>query len=329
MMTMRLAYRIASMAPMVVYGDSISRQDKAAILRLETRAIEEAAIIPAIPQFSFDNVAQHYAGLRRDEWSLKADIPNWAPPFPKFFAEWNEPAHDEMPAGTRQFGFRVDALDRDCFLHNEWQDYLDVLRKETTGLDAQADNYLTPHLSSARWIASCDEWFSIASKPLCGRPLRTGTTHLLCISDSGCLLASASLVIKMDPRPSDSDLGCNLYILGLGLSFCHCKNVRQETRDAGPPPRPLRNRPKAPRLSYYTLNIDPMRQTLRTEGRSDEVGHKRALHICRGHFATYTPDHPLFGKYVGTYWRPDHVRGNASEGAVVKDYSVGRKPGSP
>ena len=54
----------------------------------------------------------------------------------------------------------------------------------------------------------------------------------------------------------------------------------------------------------------------------DATGIKKALHICRGHFVTYTPKHPLFGKYVGTFWKPDHVRGNAKNGIVLKDYKV-------
>jgi hypothetical protein len=47
-----------------------------------------------------------------------------------------------------------------------------------------------------------------------------------------------------------------------------------------------------------------------------------ALHICRGHFKTFTEDAPLFGKRVGTYWWASQVRGKAEEGVVEKDYRV-------
>ena len=46
------------------------------------------------------------------------------------------------------------------------------------------------------------------------------------------------------------------------------------------------------------------------------------LHTVRGHFAHYTADAPLFGKYVGTWWRPWHVRGNPDHGVVVSDYKL-------
>lgn len=52
----------------------------------------------------------------------------------------------------------------------------------------------------------------------------------------------------------------------------------------------------------------------------------RSFVICRGHFATYTDDRKLFGKYVGTFWRPDHARGSPEAGEVVKQYAVHAPP---
>jgi hypothetical protein len=65
-----------------------------------------------------------------------------------------------------------------------------------------------------------------------------------------------------------------------------------------------------------------MRKILRSEGRANETGIKHALHICRGHFRTYTPDKPLFGKVTGTIFVPMHARGSAQEGIVVQNYKV-------
>lgn len=53
-----------------------------------------------------------------------------------------------------------------------------------------------------------------------------------------------------------------------------------------------------------------------------KIGLRKALHLVRGHFATYTPDKPLFGRITGTVWKPSHVRGDAAEGIVAKDYRV-------
>jgi hypothetical protein len=46
------------------------------------------------------------------------------------------------------------------------------------------------------------------------------------------------------------------------------------------------------------------------------------VHLCRGHFATYTDQAPLFGKYVGRFWIPPHARGDRARGIVIKDYEV-------
>jgi hypothetical protein len=61
---------------------------------------------------------------------------------------------------------------------------------------------------------------------------------------------------------------------------------------------------------------------MRTEGRVETEGLKRALHICRGHFSHYSEEKPLFGRIAGTFWVPAHVRGSAKEGVIVSDYNV-------
>jgi hypothetical protein len=110
----------------------------------------------------------------------------------------------------------------------------------------------------------------------------------------------------------------------LALSFMNCKNVTVQPHD--PNPAINRERHKArlkPFVRYHTINIEPMKQVLRTEGGVESNGLKKALHICRGHFATYTTS--LMGRTLEkpvTVWKPAHVRGSAKQGIVVSDYSV-------
>lgn len=113
------------------------------------------------------------------------------------------------------------------------------------------------------------------------------------------------------------------HITLLSMTFAHCKNVSvQEHRT---PPKVAKKRAKAGKpigTTYKTLVIDPMREVLKTEGNIEKNGLKKALHICRGHFATYTEDKPLFGKVTGTFWKPMHTRGSAKQGRVIKDYEI-------
>ena len=109
----------------------------------------------------------------------------------------------------------------------------------------------------------------------------------------------------------------------LTVSFMHCRNVFR--REVEPPSKLSKKHERKsgrPLTRYHVLEIAPMRRILDTEGEAQTKGLGHALHICRGHFKTFTEDAPLFGKRVGTYWWPAHVRGSIEEGVVEKDYRI-------
>jgi hypothetical protein len=111
----------------------------------------------------------------------------------------------------------------------------------------------------------------------------------------------------------------------LALSFMHCRNVK--VIDEMPPPKlskKFKRKTGRPLLRYRMLMIDHMKEILEHEGHMSTDGLKRALHICRGHFASYGKSGKglLFGKHVATVWVPMHLRGSTEEGAVIKDYDV-------
>lgn len=113
------------------------------------------------------------------------------------------------------------------------------------------------------------------------------------------------------------------YPILMAVSLLHCRNVK--VMDNEVPPKVAAKRRKAGKpvgVTYKTLVIDGMKEVLRREGGVEKNGLKKALHICRGHFATYTEDKPLFGRITGTFWKPMHTRGNKERGEVKKDYTV-------
>lgn len=148
------------------------------------------------------------------------------------------------------------------------------------------------------------------------------------VSESGQMGHRISITFTHKAMSEDSDFWrrliiADLTIASLCLSFMHCKNVTRIENTPDPKLQKARQRRNKPPLTkYYTLEIEPMKRILRTEGRSEEVGLKKALHICRGHFASYSEDKPLFGKVSGRFWIPAHVRGSKDAGEVKKDYSV-------
>lgn len=115
----------------------------------------------------------------------------------------------------------------------------------------------------------------------------------------------------------------NAAVALVSCMFSHCKNVnlverlpkRHEQREA--------KRRGEQILKYHEIVIDPNR-SYATNATSESTDNKpsRSLHIARGHFAHYTEDRKLFGKYAGTFWVPAHVRGRAENGVVASTYKV-------
>lgn len=107
----------------------------------------------------------------------------------------------------------------------------------------------------------------------------------------------------------------------MSFSFANCRNVRSEKISPSRQVRRQSERRREAVFEHYVLCIDPMKQILRVEGGIAQNGLVKALHICRGHFATYD-ERPLFGKLKGRFWIPQHVRGSQEAGLVTKDYVV-------
>ncbi|OYT14646.1 MAG: hypothetical protein B7C24_17230 [Bacteroidetes bacterium 4572_77] len=76
---------------------------------------------------------------------------------------------------------------------------------------------------------------------------------------------------------------------------------------------------KLPFVSYYILKLK--RKTKNKKGVERHLWTNR-VHLCRGHFKTYTADNPLFGKIIGKYWWPPHARGDKKQGIILKDYTL-------
>jgi hypothetical protein len=125
--------------------------------------------------------------------------------------------------------------------------------------------------------------------------------------------------------------GLNTYLFAglLTLSFMHCKNI--DVVEVAPPPALSRKHEKRtglPLVTYKTLDISPMRRVLDSEGKAQANGLRKAMHICRGHFKSYTAEAPLFGRHHGTYWWADRIRGDQALGRIEKDYAAKFDPES-
>lgn len=118
------------------------------------------------------------------------------------------------------------------------------------------------------------------------------------------------------------DVNTELGISNIFLKILQCKNIGVvDVAPSKSQQKRQRRKKKKPFLSHKVLVINPSEKRKGGINKPHQGGSNR-VHICRGHFKSYTEDNPLFGKYVGDYWWQPSVRGNKGKGKVVKDYEV-------
>lgn len=281
---------------------------------------------------SLDNVSNYFWENWEKGWSF-ADFPTLAPPWDVFFAEWKQP---KVPSFMQSESVKKRTEDGEARLteHGGFSGPMpDAYGALVVAHDVREEEKykeLLVELPSARWdlmLFLFAEYERVTFGPI-------GRLNLL-LDDQGILFGarvgkiSATASVPGGFPSLNAELMCrdqwisSCMPLFLGLSLANCKNVqRKENVPAPKVSKKHERRYGNPSTRYYTLEIATMTDSLEKEGGVSQNGLKKALHICRGHFATYAPEKPLFGKYSGTFWKPQHVKGNKKHGEVVKDYAV-------
>lgn len=294
-------------------------------------AEREGAVEAAKAAVCFDvtNVARFfYETSEQDYWDWLVDFPCIAPPFDTFWMEFQAPRVIRTDKGALPWDQGFEALgaiffgdrlsdapvDLNYISHQFGDGATDTV---VSLLHAMADQF--PN----HWILRIEGFIRQN-----GRVFKTPERITFLLDDTGKPVTPPHIqVLYLAPDgevPVISQAAGMYFPFALALSFLHCKNILvEDTRD--PRSRQVRRadeRTGLPTPHYKTLVIEPMKRVLETEGGIRQNGLKKALHICRGHFAHYSEDKPLFGKYSGQFWIPAHVRGTTESGQVVKDYKV-------
>lgn len=244
------------------------------------------------------NISEWVQANRRDGESLGSMCVRCIPPFERSFVEWRE----SIPTATN-VGVLVDRA------------------PQPNGV--------------AGWIIQCSVWLGRANDVVVLPIDMHVTVDGEGVPDWDRLSTEAQPWVddaEIDEQAADRMLSVFMQSIGVALvafRFMHCKNVTLAEHQQ---PRAERRREERagnpPLVRYRTIDIAPAVRRLSVEGSVEQVGVGRALHLCRGHFADYTDGAGLFGKYKVSVFVPEHVRGSASRGAVVKDYRVGPQEGA-
>jgi hypothetical protein len=113
------------------------------------------------------------------------------------------------------------------------------------------------------------------------------------------------------------------WSLILAMGLMHCKNVAEtEITPSEREQRAYRRRAGRPLTRYSTIDIGPIRKAVERERTTRNTTLGKAIHLCRGHFKTFRPEAPLFGKLTGQYFWNYPVRGNPKNGQVSSEYRV-------
>jgi hypothetical protein len=270
-----------------------------------------------------DAIAEHYAQSSDMEWGPDK-YPHARPCWDHCFVEWRSPKTTKTPFGV------VQELPGQLGLFCASRPFDDFARRE----------FLRSHLSGperAEFLAKIeDATVIVMAHPatfMYGRLLMPEHQGFWFLNEDGFVLNW--MMIGHDEQfhalcQFADSLGTTygsewFNIAWLTFSFANCTNVKtvDVTADVEPEPKTKR-RLKIPTVRRVTLSISghTVRPTREFHSGNTDV---MPFHLCRGHFATYTPEKPMFGKpkLVGRYWHPPHTRGSKKNGEIIKDYAVG------
>lgn len=132
------------------------------------------------------------------------------------------------------------------------------------------------------------------------------------------------IMIKASPDDRNC-VGSIFWTICESMLLLGCKNVSLAARDPDPKQAKIatkRHGPTPHGYRYHVLVVRPAGSKPGTPGQ--EIGNM-PRHVCRGHFAEYGPKYgkgKLFGRLEGRFYIPPHMKGNAKNGVVEKDYEV-------
>lgn len=277
-------------------------------------------LLESMPQLEIifaDNIAAYLSETEKDHASPTLhDFPCITPPFKLTWIEGTVPGGDGIAISTRH-GALVCCADT--------KDPKDMASVRAGGTISQVALDAYRHHPEARWLVSFVPFVGgrhvVAHQAPC----------CVAVAEDGSAMGNpiGHVLVPVDDAENETRSMANrLYFQTLLIyatfAFMNCKNITTERVNAPPKVNKKRQKNgKAPLVSYRVLNIGAVTRTLNGAG-AKGTGIVKAMHICRGHFKTYTPDKPLLGRHVGTWFWPQTVRGKREAGTVVKDYATAK-----
>lgn len=268
-----------------------------------------------------DNVADYTAAEQHGEVDV-TEIPGVTAPWSLCLYEWRT-ARPMAVRGkpVQQQAVFMSTLDLKSESGDEDRgNLLSLISSCRSDADARLRHEAADAIRQARW------WMTIRPLMVYGGVLRENTFAIhVAIDGGGAVMEQFSVAdngYSVDvARGAAGLIHDTLHVAYLASSMMNCKNVStvDSTAEDAPPVK-WQRRMKTPEIRYSRIKIDGFTSEAKSQGGGID-GHNKAWHICRGHFAEYN-EKPLFGKYRGRFWIPQHVRGDKKHGEVHSTHEV-------
>jgi hypothetical protein len=285
--------------------DDILRNPKQALGLLKDKGMQVAIDdLKCAQVIDITNVSDYVYSMPQETWSIIEDVPNCAPPFNKMWFEWRMPEYKNTEGKIERVPCEYKHVRNAIFCLSNWNDELEHWNVGFILFNSVRDIIILEGFTG----------FSVSKEG-----------KVIFNSKQPIIINNSSILIKNGIPKEDiaSSIGFASTLVGVAISFMHCKNVISE--EIRYPERLQRSRVKKglmPLVIHKVLKIRPIKKILTEEGKTQEHGMKHALHICRGHFKDFSRNKGLFGKHKGLYWWDMHTRGDSKQGVVEKDYKV-------
>lgn len=266
-----------------------------------------------------DSIADYYYKSPQMEWDSGC-YPYAKPPWDSVFVEWNGPRDILLEEGLREIplAMQVGIL----FTRNPRGGHPKLIGSlQNNGVSASdiagigaADDLI---------VAQIFSWSGLG-----GTLSQAGA--VIPMKGEGEVLNVIYLFAGQQDQEMVPALQMWMIIPFLAFTFANCSGVKlQDVTDEIAPAEKMRKRLRIPSVRRYTLNIQGHYQVPGRSANSPLAG-VMPFHLCRGHFATYTPEKPMFGnpKLVGRYWHPPHMKGRKENGEIIKDYAITEPAGA-
>ena len=282
-------------------GLSIERAQLLSSESLSSRQFDVTEL-DGVPVFVADEVAMYASSLPEGTY-LGDIVSSMAPPFDNFFVEF-QGVPNVWEYKIIESGFK----------HSQnvhaWGCLITVINNPNE-IEYAAKHFI--HSSSCiegiegkpRWVLTINTFLEWEK----GKPFGPAAIHRVGLAEDGTWLRHGdghlwweggmpNQIVPFEVNQLWTDFIALLVFRALlTISFLHCKNV--EIRPITPPEKlSQRHHKKHGRdlVRYHVLDIKPMRRLLEQHRTGLGLSLRRALHICRGHFKTFTADAPLLGR---------------------------------